>query len=166
MGCNHDPIYMWELWEAFGETRYFLLGTFGDIIFAIMKKIYILLPLLAFSLCACPSNNKSNNQSNSQNSVNDGITKVEINLSNFERYVKYTRHEGFTGASGFSPYMAWFEFEGLLSIGVYDTTVTYVVDSTSYNFRLDVSGGGKTDYFDRNKSCQITKVSGTVTYRL
>ena len=87
-------------------------------------------------------------------------------MSNFERYVKYTRHEGYTGAPSFSPYMAWFEFEGLIAIGIYDATVSYVVGSTSYNFKLDVSGGGKTDYFDRNESCQITIVSGTVTYRL
>ena len=151
---------------ACGETRYFLLECFDDILFVVMKKAIILLPLLAFSLCACPSNNKSNNESNNESSINDGTTTVDLNLSNFERYIRYTRYEGFTGAAGFSPYMAWFEFEGLLSIGVYDVAVTYVVGSTSYNYKLDVSGGGKTDYFDRLESCAITKVSGTVTYRL
>ena len=149
-----------------GETRYFLLECFDDIIIVVMKKTIILLPLLAFSLCACTFNNKSNNDSNNESSINDGTTTVDLNLSNFERYIRHTRHEGFTGAAGFSPYMAWFEFEGLLSIGVYDVAVTYVVGSTSYNYKLDVSGGGKTDYFNRLESCAITKVSGTVTYRL
>lgn len=131
-----------------------------------MKKTIILFPLLVFSLCACPSKSKSNNESNNGSDINDGTTTIELNISNFERYIRYTRYEGFTGAAGYSPYMAWLEFEGLLSIGVYDATVTYVVGSTSYSYRLDVSGGGKTDYFDRNTSCSITKVSGTVTYRL
>ena len=131
-----------------------------------MKKTFLLLPLLAFSLCACPNSNKTNSESSNESSINDGTTKVDLNLSNFERYISYTKYEGFTGATGYSPYMAWLEFKGLLSIGVYDVTVTYKVGSTSYNFRLDVSGGGKTDYFDRLESCAITKVSGTVTYRL
>ena len=131
-----------------------------------MKKVFLLLPLLAFSLCACPSSSKSNDKSNNASSINDGTTEVNLNLSNFERYIRCTRYEGFTGPSGMSPYMAWYVFEGLLSIGVYDVTVTYMVGSTSYNYRLDVSGGGKTDYFDRMSSSKITKVSGTVTYRL
>ena len=131
-----------------------------------MKKAILLLPLLAFTLCACPGNNKSNDESIYDSSISDGTTTVDLNLSNFERYISYTKYEGFTGAAGYSPYMAWLEFKGLLSIGVYDVTVTYKVGSTSYNFRLDVSGGGKTDYFDRLETCTITKVSGTVTYRI
>ncbi len=129
-----------------------------------MKKVFLLLPFLAFSLCGCTHDSKTNNPTSG--SINDSITTVNLDLSNFERYISYTKKEGFTGAGGFSPYEAWLEFEGLLSIGVYDVTVTYVVGDTPYNFKLDVSGGGKTDYFDRNASCEITKVSGTVSYRL
>lgn len=128
-----------------------------------MKKALLLFPFLAFLLCGCP-NNKSNNEASQ--SINDGTIIVDLNLSNYERYIKCTRYEGFTGPSRFSPYEAWFEFEGLLSIGIYDVTVTYMVGSTSYNFKLDVSGGGKTDTFDRMATCKISQVSGTVSYRL
>ena len=137
-----------------------------------MKKALLLLPLLALSLCGCSQNSKSKTDQSTadptkiDSSSNDGITTITLNLSNFERYISYTKYQGFTGVAGSSPYMAWIEFKGLLSIGVYDAVVTYVVGGTSYNFGLDVSGGGKTDYFDRNESCSITNVSGTLTYRL
>ena len=115
-----------------------------------------------------PTNNNANSAINqpTNNNANNGVATVQMNLSNFERYISCTRYEGFTGAAGYSPYEAWLEFKGLLSIGVYDVTVTYVVGSTSYNYYLDVSGGGKTNSFDRSLTCSITNVSGTVSYRL
>ena len=130
-----------------------------------MKRALLLLPVFSFLICSC--NEKTNDISPSyQPETNDGTTEVVLNLSNFERYISYTKCEGFTGAGGFSPYEAWLEFKGLLSIGIYDVSVTYVVDSKSYNINLDVSGGGKTDYFDRNADYRISSVKGTVTYRL
>lgn len=122
-----------------------------------MKKALLLLPIIAFSLTGC-----SNSDSNK--SPNDGTTRVALNMSNFSRYISSTRYEGFTGPAGYSPYKAWFEFKGLLTIGIYDVTVTYMVDSTSYTFKLDASGSGKTDYFDRLVNSGITSVSGTVSY--
>ena len=127
-----------------------------------MKKAFLLISIFVFTLSACGGKGKSANS----NTASGGVTTVNLTLSNFEKYVSYTKHQGYTGAAGYSPYKAWREFKGLLSIGVYDATVTYVVDDTAYHFKLDVSGGGKTDYFDRNASCTITKVSGTVSYRL
>lgn len=139
-----------------------------------MKKEFLILPFLTFLLCSCPDSGDSNSNSlessllteTSSTSTDDGITKVELNLDNYERYISCTKHQGFIGAAGYSPYMAWLEFKGLLSIGVYDVTVTYKVGNASYDFALDVSGGGKTDPFDRNLDCKLIKVSGTVTYRL
>lgn len=113
-----------------------------------------MLPLFALSLCGC--NNNRNIESSS--------IKVYLNLSNFARYISSTRYEGFTGASSFSPYKAWFDFKGLLTIGIYDVTVTYSVDNASYTLKLDASGSGKTDYFDRLVDSGITNVSGTVSY--
>lgn len=131
-----------------------------------MKYKVLLIGLLSFSLVACGTDSEEDTKPNSVVSEDAGITKVDLNLSNYERYIKCTRHEGFIGPAGWSAYEGWLEFEGLLSIGVYDVTVTYRVDSSTFNFKLDVSGGGKTDYFDRNATCNITNVSGTVTYRL
>ena len=125
-----------------------------------MKNHFLIPVLFTLLLCGCQPNKSSSMTSSG------GTTTVDLDLSNFERYISYSKYEGYTGASGFSPYMAWLEFNGLLPIGVYDVTVTYKVDSTSYNLRLDVSGGGKTDYFDRNANYSISKVSGTVSYRL
>lgn len=122
-----------------------------------MKKIFLLLPIVAFTFCGCSNSDSSGSTSN-------GTTRVSLNLSNSNRYISSTRYEGFTGATGFSPYEAWFEFKGILTIGIYDVTVTYIVDSTSYNFKLDASGSGKTDYFDRLVNSEITNISGTVTY--
>ena len=137
-------------------TRYFLLAKFGDI-FMLMKKIFLLLSIISFSLIGCSN-------SNTNNAPNNGTIRVVLNMSNFSRYISSTKYEGFTGAAGYSPYEAWFELKGLLTIGIYDVTVTYTVDSTSYNFKLDASGSGKTDYFDRLVSSGITSVSGTVSY--
>ena len=129
-----------------------------------MKKTFLLIPFAAFFLFSCTPDTKTN--SSTSGSINDGTTTVNLDLSNFERYISYEKKEGYTGAGGFSPYEAWLEFKGLLSFAVYDATVTYVVGGTPYNFKLDASGGGKTDYFDRTSSCEITKVSGAVNYRL
>ncbi len=122
-----------------------------------MKKALLILPAIAFTFGGCSN-------SNANSTSNNGTTKVSLNLSNFNRYISSTRYEGFTGAAGYSPYEAWFEFKGLLTIGIYDVTVTYSVDSTSYVLKLDASGSGKTDYFDRLVSSGITNVSGSVSY--
>ena len=128
-----------------------------------MKKVFLILPILTFVFCACNKKTSSFTSFISE-STNDGPVKVDLDLSNFDRYISYTKVEGYTGVAGWSPYEAWLEFKGLLTIGLYDATVTYMVGSYSYNFKLDVSGGGKTDFFDRNVDCKITKVSGTITY--
>lgn len=129
-----------------------------------MKFKALFIGLLSFSLIGCVPD--SNSQTKAAPSDDPGVVKVDLNLSNFEKYISYSKHQGFIGPSGFSAYMAWFEFKGLLSIGVYDVVVTYRVDKSSYNLSLDISGGGKTDYFDRNVVSEITRVSGTVTYRI
>ena len=120
-----------------------------------MKKIVKLLPIIVISLVGC---------SNSNSSTSIESTIITLNLSNFNRYISSIRYEGYTGAVGFSPYEAWFEFRGLLTIGIYDVTVTYSVDNVLYNYKLDTSGSGKTEYFDRLVSSEVTNVSGTVSY--
>lgn len=123
-----------------------------------MKKTFLLLPIFVLPLFSCGKGNTS------KPSNGNGTTTISLNLSNFDRYISCTRVEGFTGVAGYSPYGAWFEFDGLLSIGIYDAVVTYAVDGTSYNFKLDASGSGKTDYFDRLVNSSVTKVSGSVSY--
>lgn len=138
-----------------------------------MKKAFLILSVFALLFCACNGESSSSSTSatsaNSDTTItsiskNDNTTKVDLNLSNFGRYIRCTKKEGYTGAAGYSPYEAWLEFKGLLTIGVYDVTVTYTIDSTSHDFKLDASGSGKTDYFDRNASYEITKVLGSVSY--
>lgn len=122
-----------------------------------MKKALLILPAIAFTFGGCSN-------SNANSTSNNGTTKVSLNLSNFNRYISSTRYEGFTGAAGYSPYEAWLEFKGSLSLGVYEVTVTYKVDNNLYSFRLDVSGGGKTNSFDRSLGCLVTNISGFVKY--
>ena len=131
-----------------------------------MRFKALFIGLLSISLIGCVPDPKDSTNTNNTSTVDPNVVTVNLDLSNFERYIKCTRHEGFTGVAGWSSYEAWYEFEGLLSIGVYDVTVIYYADNSSHNLKLDVSGGGKSDYFDRNLDSSITKVSGTVTYRI
>ena len=140
-----------------------------------MKYKILFICLLSFLLVGCVpdfGDSSKSKSSSSKTPTNEGyvgdpnVVTIDLDMSNFERYISYTKHEGWTGPAGFSPYEAWLEFKGLLSIGVYDASVIYLVGDKKYNFKLDVSGGGTTNYFDRNATCKIINVSGTVTYRI
>ena len=88
-GCNHDPIYIWELWKPCMENRYFLMYLFVDKdkilkIYAEgihMYGLMILLPIafVVILLAICFSIVKSGNnfRDNSKQIIN-GMTKSQV----------------------------------------------------------------------------------------
>ena len=84
-----------------------------------MKKTFLLLPLLAFSLCACPNGNKTNSESNGESSVNDGTTIVVLTKENIPTYFNVTQ----TGQYGMYRMDYTISFKGVLNFAVYENVV-------------------------------------------
>lgn len=121
-----------------------------------MKKLLLLLPLLL--LCSCDPSSKSNNSSS------DLITE-QINLSNYERYIRVN----VVNLNNASQQNEKYVFDGALSFATYDVTVTYsgtsweTAQNGTWTLKLDIGGGGETIKIYGHVT--LENVSGTCTYR-
>lgn len=127
-------------------------------LFCLIATVATIFMLFAFAACAEEQSNTSTDGSNSENQLHH--YEIELNMDNYEKYIKYSITE--TTANALNQKGNFYDFKGVLSYAYYDSVIITLKaqytepsweggESYNFDFSIELDAAGNFSFYTNNQ---------------